>query len=109
MRATPFVAVVVLAFGCASPRNDARTAAALEATRQREPFLPLVSEKKARATMPGYRGRAAPNLVRVAAHMPKTWKAEMAAWQALGQEGTLDKRLLSEVFYVVSESNDCFY
>jgi alkylhydroperoxidase family enzyme len=67
------------------------------------------SEKEARAAMPGFRGRRAPHLARVAAHMPKTFKAEMEAWAALGKEGTLDRRLLSEVFYVVSSANDCFY
>ncbi len=109
MRHAPSLIALLLATSCAASRGEVRTAAALEATRGREAFLPLVPEKKARATMPGYRGRAAPNLARVAAHMPKTWRAEMAAWEALGKEGTLDRRLLSEVFYVVSESNDCFY
>jgi hypothetical protein len=41
--------------------------------------------------------------------MPKTFGAEMAAWAALGMEGTIDRRLMSEVFYVVSDANDCFY
>lgn len=105
-------ALAVLA-ACGSTRTTADDLEAarrgLEDVRNRDAFLPMVPDSQARKTMPGFRGRRVPHLARVAAHMPETWRAEMAAWQALGREGTLDRRLLSEVFYVVSAANDCFY
>ena len=91
------------------PHDPAAARSGIEEVRGRKAFLPMVPDAVARKTMPGYRGRRVPHLARVAAHMPVTWRAEMAAWQALGMEGTLDRRLLSEVFYVVSSANDCFY
>ena len=81
----------------------------LEATKEREAYLPMLPDKEAREAMGGFKGKHAPNLARVAAHMPKTFAAEMAAWGALQQEGTIDRQLLREVFYVVSSANDCFY
>jgi len=101
-----------LAAACAAPQapHDPDSARqGLAETRERKPYLPMLSDKDARAAMGGFPGRRAPNLARVAAHMPKTFAAEMAAWGALGKEGTIDRRLMSEVFYVVSSANDCFY
>jgi alkylhydroperoxidase family enzyme len=111
MRKVPWLGVLLLA-ACAAPRpphdrDEAKRG--IERSKEREPFLPMVAEEDARKAMPGFRGRAAPNLARVAAHMPETFAAEMAAWGALGKEGTIDRRLMSEVFYVVSSANDCFY
>lgn len=104
--------LVALAVACAAPqapRDRADAKRGMEETRGRVPYLPMVPEEVARGTMPGWRGKRVPDLVRIAAHMPKAWTAEMAAWKALNEEGTLDRRLLSEVFYVVSSANDCFY
>jgi len=98
--------------GCAStpaPREPEEVRAALDAVRDRAPYLAMVPEAEARDAMPGYRGRAVPNLARVAAQMPKTWGAEMEAWAALRDEGTLPPGLLGQVFFVVSNANDCFY
>ena len=105
------LALAVLA-ACAAPQapHDPDSAKrGIEETKERKPYLPMLSDKAAREAMGGFQGKRAPNLARVAAHMPKTFAAEMAAWGALGQEGTIDRRLLSEVFYVVSSANDCFY
>lgn len=108
-----FLLALVAAAGCASSSPATRDPDAakrgMEEAKKREPYLPMLSEKQAREAMPGFGGKHAPDLVKVAAHMPKTWAAEMAAWKALGEEGTIDRRLLSEVFYVVSSANDCFY
>lgn len=101
-----------VAAACAAPQapHDADSARrGIEEVKEREPFLPMLSDKDAKKAMGGFKGKRAPNLARVAAHMPKTFAAEMAAWGALGQEGTIDRRLMSEVFYVVSSANDCFY
>jgi alkylhydroperoxidase family enzyme len=109
MRTLP---VALLLAACASSRAPDDAGAArngIEEAKLRESFLPMVPEKRAREAMGPFPGRRVPHLARVAAHMPKTFRAEMAAWGALGQEGTLDRRLLSEVFYVVSNANDCFY
>lgn len=107
------LAVALLApAACATRRATHAPAAAergMQEARQRVAFLPMLSDAQARATMPGFQGKRAPNLARVAAYLPETWRAEMAAWRALQKEGTLDRRLLSEVFYVVSSANDCFY
>jgi alkylhydroperoxidase family enzyme len=101
----PFVLSLLVSVGCAASRSER----GLEAARGRTSHFPLLPEDEARAAMPGFRGRAVPNLARVAALMPETWKAEMAAWGALQREGTLPPDLLGEVFYVVSDRNDCFY
>jgi alkylhydroperoxidase family enzyme len=101
-----------LAAACAAPqppRDPDSAKRGIEKTKEREPFLPMLSDEDARKAMGKFRGKRAPNLARVAAHMPKTFGAEMAAWAALGMEGTIDRRLMSEVFYVVSDANDCFY
>jgi alkylhydroperoxidase family enzyme len=108
------IPLLLLAFaaGCAAPHapHDPDSAKrGIEAVKEREPYLPMLPDKAAREAMGGFQGKRAPNLARVAAHMPKTFAAEMAAWGALGQEGTIDRRLMSEVFYVVSSANDCFY
>jgi alkylhydroperoxidase family enzyme len=101
-----------LAAACAAPgapRDPDASKQGIERVKEREPFLPMLSDADARKAMGGFQGKRAPNLARVAAHMPKTFQAEMAAWGALGKEGTIDRRLMSEVFYVVSSANDCFY
>jgi alkylhydroperoxidase family enzyme len=108
--ATWLVALVLGACAAPRPPHDPDSAKrGIERVKEREPFLPMLPDADARKAMGGFRGRRAPNLARVAAHMPKTFAAEMAAWGALGREGTIDRRLMSEVFYVVSSANDCFY
>ena len=100
------------------PAADAGAAAAkaqadrarrlMEEARNRTPYLPMRSEEAARAAMPSMKNYATlPNLIRIAAAMPKTMDAEMKAWEALQKEGTVDKRLMNEVFYVVSSGNEC--
>ena len=95
----------------APPAHVARARALLEEAREREPNLPMLDEAATRAALKSMRSEAAwptvPNLMRIAAVLPKTADAEMAAWAALGKEGTIDKRLLAEVFYVVSSANEC--
>jgi len=82
----------------------------LEATKERPPHLQLLSEAEVRKAIPKMFDRmGVPNLVRAGARMPMTMQAEMMAWGALQREGTIEKRLLGEVFYVVSHANDCFY
>jgi len=99
---------LLLAVSCTSLREK-RARDGMAAVKERDAFLPMVSEEEAREKLPEFGGRAMPHLARVAALMPKTWSAEMEAWGALGEEGTLDRKLLQEVFYVVSSANDCFY
>ena len=80
----------------------------MDEARARTAYLPMKSEDEARASIPSMEDfPIVPNLIRIAAAMPKTMEAEMVAWDAVRQEGTVDKRLLSEVFYVVSKSNEC--
>jgi hypothetical protein len=102
------LAPLILAVSCTSMR-ESRARQGIAASKERDEFLPMVPEKEAREKLPEFGGRAIPNLARVAALMPETWTAEMEAWSALGKEGTLDRKLLQEVFYVVSRANDCFY
>jgi alkylhydroperoxidase family enzyme len=99
----------LLAAACATGRDASSAKRGLEETKRRASFLPMRPEKEARDAMPGFSGKRAPHLARVAAHMPKTFRAEMEAWNQLREEGALDRQLLSEVFYVVSSANDCFY
>ena len=95
----------------APPAHVARARRLLEEARGRQPNLPMMDEAKTRAALKSMRSETSwptvPNLMRIAALMPKTADAEMAAWAALGKEGTIDKRLLAEVFYVVSSANEC--
>ncbi len=107
--ALPALLLVAACAAPGAPRDPDAGKEGIEKVKEREPFLPLLPDADAKKAMGGFPGRRAPNLARVAAHMPKTFAAEMAAWGALGQEGTIDRRLLSEVFYVVSSANDCFY
>ncbi len=80
----------------------------MDEARARTAYLPMKSEDEARKSMPSMEDfPVVPNLIRIAAVMPKTMEAEMEAWDALRREGTVDKRLLSDVFYVVSKSNEC--
>jgi alkylhydroperoxidase family enzyme len=108
MRMRLLVPVLLLSAACTS-MGEQRARRGMAGAKEREAFLPMIPEEQAREAMPPFGGRAIPHLARVAAWMPKTWAAEMAAWGALGKEGTLDRKLLSQVFYVVSSSNDCFY
>ena len=67
-------------------------------------------DAEAAETMPTWpEGKPVPTLIRIAAHMPKTTRAEMEAWRALQREATIDRKLLQELFWVVSSKNDCFY
>ena len=80
----------------------------MDEARARTPYLPMKPEAEARAAMPSMKDYpAVPNLIRIAAAMPKTMDAEMKAWRALQREGTIDRRLMNEVFYVVSSGNEC--
>jgi hypothetical protein len=94
------------------PAPDAhlhRAARLLDEAMSREAFLPMLSEEESRAAMTsmqkGY--PTVPNLIRIAALAPKSMDAEMAAWDVLKKESTLDRRLVNEVFYVVSSANEC--
>jgi hypothetical protein len=93
---------------CASPTAAAKRD--IEATKERSPHLDALSEAEVKKAIPKMFDRmGVPNLVRTGALMPKTMQAEMMAWGTLQREGTIDRRLLGEVFYVVSHANDCFY
>ena len=93
--------------GEAKARAD-RAKRLVKAARERTEYLPMGSEEEARAAMPSMKGYpVVPNLIRIASAMPKTMDAEMKAWDALKREGTIDKKLLNEVFYVVSSGNEC--
>ena len=88
--------------------THARARALLDTARSRTAYLPLTDEPAARAALPSMEGfPVVPNLIRIAAILPKTTEAEMNAWEAMKDEGTVDRRLLSEVFYVVSSANAC--
>ena len=113
MRFTP---ILLLLAACAStPNVPAGTRGAgeakrmIESTKDRSAYVAMLSDEQVYEAMPMMKGRKIPNLMRVATLMPNTMKAEMAAWGALNREGTLDRRLRSELFYVVSSANDCAY
>jgi hypothetical protein len=117
-----WVAVLLLLGGCAARRRPhvrahavpapgahaARAERLLAEAKAREPHLPMLPEEDARkalASMEKY--PQVPNLIRILAVCPKTVDAEMAAWEALRKEATLDRRLLNQVFWVVSSKNEC--
>lgn len=80
----------------------------MDKARERKEYLPMKPEEEARKSMPSMKNYATvPNLIRIAAAMPKTMDAEMKAWEALKREGTIDRKLMNEVFWVVSHANEC--
>jgi alkylhydroperoxidase family enzyme len=100
--------VVAPAPDAAAEARRTRAKALVDRARARTEYLPMASEEDARAAVPSMKSFAlVPNLIRIAAVLPKTTEAEMLAWDALRKEGTIDKRLLSETFWVVSQSNEC--
>ena len=91
-----------------------RSAAELEAgfrrSRAEQPFLPMLSNEAAHAAMPTlFQGRDLPNLLLVSGRQPRTSEALMAMAKAMRTEGTLDPKLLDDVFWAVSSENECFY
>ena len=100
---------------CASTAEAAPSAARaerakrlIEQARDRTAYLPMKAEEEARAKVPSMKDYPViPNLIRIGAAMPKTMEAEMKAWEALKREGTIDRKLMNEVFYVVSSGNEC--
>jgi len=111
----PLLCLLLALGACASPRRDLDAGDArrrIEASKERSAHFLMLTDDEMRRRFPGVRAVAAgrvPNLMRVGALMPRTMQAEMAAWGALSQEGSLDPALLREVFWVVSSENDCFY
>jgi len=107
------VVVALCAAGCASApagRTGGEARRGIEASRERSPHFPMLTDEEVRKSIPGmFDRRRIPNLVRVGALLPGTMRAELVAWGAMQREGTLDPQLLQEVFWVVSRSNDCFY
>jgi hypothetical protein len=93
----------------APPAHVTRAARLLEEAKAREPHLAMMSEDAARAAMASMKEGypTVPNLIRIAALAPKSMDAEMDAWDVLKKESTLDRRLVNEVFYVVSSANEC--
>jgi hypothetical protein len=92
----------------ASAAHVARAERLLEEAKAREPHVPMLSEAEARAALASMeKYPQVPNLIRILARAPKTVDAEMAAWDALRKGTTLDKRLLNQVFWVVSSGNEC--
>ncbi|MGH7162811.1 MAG: hypothetical protein ACREID_04945, partial [Planctomycetota bacterium] len=108
--ATGLVLSLVPLACCSAARSASEAKGGMERVKGREPFFPMLSDAQVRKAMPGtFDKRKIPNLIRVAALMPKSTQAELRAWETMGKEGKLDRRLLSELFYVVSSENDCFY
>lgn len=117
IRLAPVVAALSTCFvaGCCCPATTppasgsaARARRLIEEAKAREPYLPMATEEESRArlaSMDEY--PRVPNLIRIASVLPKTVDADMAAWKALRAETTLDRRLLNEVFWVVSSANEC--
>jgi alkylhydroperoxidase family enzyme len=92
------------------PSPVAERRAKVEAAKEREPFVPLLSVEATKENVPTMRRFAEPpTLVRAAAARPKTTEAEMRAFMALQRESTLGRDLLQEVFLVVSSANECGY
>ena len=111
-RLTSFLLMVACASTAQVPPGTRGPGAAkrmINSTKDRSAYVEMLSDEQVYEAMPMMKGRKIPNLMRVAALMPKTMNAEMAAWGALNREGTLDRRLRSELFYVVSSANDCAY
>ena len=91
-------------------RNAAEAKQLIEANKERTAHIRMLTDAEVHEALPKWpRQRPIPNLLRVSAYMPETMQAEMGMWRALSKEGTLDRRFLSEIFYVVSSANDCFY
>lgn len=116
MRFAVFACALLVA--CASnkaastrPRRTAAEAKErIEANKERTAHLRMLTDAEVREALAKWpEERPIPNLLRVGAYMPETMRAEMAMWRALSEEGTLDRRFLGEVFYVVSSANDCYY
>ncbi len=110
-RLTPFLLAVACASTSSPPgtRGPSEAKRMINSTKDRTAYVEMLSDEQVYEAMPMMEGRKIPNLMRVAALMPKTMNAEMAAWGALNREGTLDRRLRSALFYVVSSANDCAY
>lgn len=86
----------------------AEETALMDKARARTAYLPMRPEAEVRKSMPSMEGfPVVPNLIRIAAAMPKTMDAEMEAWDALKGEGTIERRMLNDVFWVVSHGNAC--
>jgi hypothetical protein len=91
-----------------SETRAARAERLMAEAKSREPHVPMLPEEDARKAVPSMeRYPQVPNLIRILAAMPKTTDAEMEAWDALRRESTVDRRLLNEVFWVVSSGNEC--
>jgi hypothetical protein len=94
-----------------SARPRAEVEAGIAAAKEGSPYLPMLSQEKAREEMPSMRRArgSLPNLILVGGLLPKTMEAQMAVAQSMRREGGLDGRLLNDVFWEVSSANDCFY
>ncbi len=91
-------------------RSTEKVKQLIEANKERTAHIRMLTDAEVHEALPKWpKQRPIPNLLRVSAYMPPTMQAEMGTWRALSKEGTLDRRFLSEVFYVVSSANDCFY
>ena len=91
-------------------RSAAEIRAGFERSKQRTPYLPMMSPEAAHAAMPTlYKGRPMPNLLLVAGLQPRTMEAVLAVAKQARTEGELEPRLLNDVFWAVSSANECFY
>ena len=96
--------------GVTTGRSVAEIRAGFAAEKERTPHLPMLSQEAAHAAMPDlFKKGPLPTLCLVGGHQPRTMEAVLAQAKAMRREGDLDPKLLNDVFWAVSSSNDCFY
>ena len=94
----------------APPRTPSETKAALEKAKKKTPYIAMPSDAEAHKAMPKlYPQRPMPHLALVGALQPKSMEAVLTTGVTVRREGGLDPRLINDVFWVVSNVNECFY
>ena len=70
----------------------------------------MMSDEEAHKALPMWpKVLPVPNLARVGGLAPKSMQATLQSMMSEKREGALDNDLLGDVFWVVSDANDCFY
>lgn len=124
LAATALVTLALPATGCAgrrpAPREKAPLAvvgrspeeirAGFAAEKRRTPHIPMLSQEAAHAAMPDmFKKGPMPTLCLVGGLQPRTMESVLAQAKAMRREGDLDGKLLNDIFWAVSSSNECFY
>ena len=117
-------ALALPAAGCAGQRPARRSKATVAevgrspqeirarfaAEKRRTPHIPMLSQEAAHAAMPDvFKKGPMPTLCLVGGLQPRTMEAVLAQAKVMRREGDLDPKLLNDIFWAVSSSNECFY